>query len=380
MSDALAPKHGIRLTDEQRLSWLQLVRSENVGPVSFRELINHFGTASAALEAIPDLAKRAGRGKAIRLASRADAERELASLDALGGYTVCLGEPDYPAALRASDAAPPVLSVAGSRDVLHRDCVAFVGSRNASVTGEKFTRTLAAEVSAAGYAIVSGLARGIDSAAHIASLKGGTIAAFAGGLDVIYPPGNVKLAHDIVENGGALVSEMPLGWKPRAQDFPRRNRIVAGMALGLVVVEAAKRSGSLISARLANEMGRQVFAVPGSPLDPRSEGANHLIRSGAALVTNSDDIVSELAPLIDATRQTDFHFAERRQSEPDLAEPSQTDRDRLVSAIGHTPTDIDDLIAHTGIAPGAMQMLLLELDLAGMLERQSGNRVSIIPV
>ncbi len=379
MSDALAPRPGIKLTDEQRLSWLQLVRSENVGPVSFRELINHFGTAAAALDAIPDLAARAGRGKAIRLASRKDADKELQQLDALGGYTVCLGEPDYPAALRASDSAPPVLSVAGNREILRRDCVAFVGSRNASVTGEKFTRALAGEVAAAGYAVVSGLARGIDSAAHMASLKSGTIAAFAGGLDVIYPPGNVQLAHDIAANGGALVTEMPLGWKPRAQDFPRRNRIVAGMALGLVVVEAAKRSGSLISARLANEMGRQVFAVPGSPLDPRSEGANHLIRSGATLITGSEDILSELAPLVDATRQRDFEFADREQAQPALEEPSQTDRNRLISAIGHTPTDIDDLIAHTGIPPGAMHMLLLELDLAGMLERQSGNRVSIIP-
>lgn len=377
MNDALAPQPGIHLTDEQRISWLQLIRSENVGPLTFRDLINHFGTADEALRNVPDLAARSGRRNPIRLASREDALRELEQIELLNAFTVCMGEPDYPPALRVADGAPPVLTIRGSREVLHRDAIAFVGSRNSSVAGAKFTHALAKDVGQAGYSVVSGLARGIDSAAHEAALATGTVAVFAGGVDVIYPERNEGLAAAIIEQNGALVSEMPLGWKPRAQDFPRRNRIVAGMALGLVVVEAARRSGSLISARLAGEMGRDVFAVPGSPLDPRSEGANHLIRNGATLITCADDILTDIAPVAGQARQASFALEERKSPLP-LQDPTQSDRDTLLSAIGHTPTDVDDLISHTGLAPGAVQMMLLELTLAGALERHSGNRVSMV--
>jgi DNA processing protein len=377
MTDALAPKPGIHLTDEQRISWLQLIRSENIGPLTFRDLINHFGTADEALRNVPDLAARSGRRNPIRLASREDAVRELERIELLGAFTICMGEPDYPPALRVADSAPPVLTVRGSREVLARDAVAFVGSRNSSVAGAKFTRALASGVGQAGYCVVSGLARGIDAAAHEAALQTGTVAAFAGGVDVVYPERNEGLASAIIEHSGALVSEMPLGWKPRAQDFPRRNRIVAGMALGLVVVEAARRSGSLISARLASEMGRDVFAVPGSPLDPRSEGANHLIRNGATLITSADDILADIAPVAGQSKQASFALEERK-APARLEDPSDNDRKILLSAIGHTPTDVDDLIAHTGLAPGVLQMLLLELTLAGALERHSGNRVSMV--
>ncbi len=375
MSDALTPKTGIPLADTQKIAWLRLIRSENVGPATFMELIRRFGTASNALEALPELAAR-GRGKKIKIASKDEAEREREQIDRLGATIVCLGEPDYPTALRAADAPPPLITVKGSTDILTQNTIAFVGSRNSSIAGVKLTQSLAKEVSAAGYATVSGLARGIDSAAHTATISGGTMAVFAGGIDHIYPFENVDLATAIVENGGALISEMPFGWQPRAQDFPRRNRIVAGIALGLVVVEAAKRSGSLISARLANEMGRLVFAVPGSPLDPRSEGANHLIKQGAQLITNAEDILEAIQPLSTSSHQSGYSLEEPHGDLSD-DEPSKSDRETLMQAIGHTPTEIDDLIRFTGMAPGKVQMILLELDLAGLIERHSGNRISL---
>ena len=377
MDDALAPRPGIQLTEDQRLDWLRLIRSENVGPATFIDLINHFGSASAALEGLPELSARGRGGKAIKVCSRDEAERELEKLGELKGRVVCLGEQDYPTALRAADAPPPVLSVLGSADCLNQPAVAFVGSRNASLSGIKLTRSLAAAVGQAGYCIISGLARGIDAAAHEASLETGTIAVFAGGVDHIYPHENRQLARDIYANGGALVSEMPIGWKPRAQDFPRRNRIVAGLSLGLVVVEAAKRSGSLISARLANENGRQVFAVPGSPLDPRSEGANHLIREGATLITSADDVIEALTGMNPLYEQEAYSLRENDPLDPgeDIV-PDQSDRDRVLTALDFTPVTVDDLIHHTGLTPSAMQMILLELDLSGQLERHPGNRVS----
>ncbi len=376
MSDSLAPQTGIVLADDQRLAWLRLIRSENVGAITFLELIKRFGTASNALDALPELAAR-GRGKKIRIASIADAEREMARIEKMGATTVCLGEPAYPPALRAADAPPPLLTVYGSQEILSRNAIAFVGSRNSSLAGVKFTRQLARQIGTAGYATVSGLARGIDAAAHEATLEQGTIAIFAGGVDHIYPQENTQLAKSIVENGGAIVSEMPFGWKPRAQDFPRRNRIVAGIALGLVVVEAARHSGSLISARLANEMGRLVFAVPGSPLDPRSEGANHLIKQGAQLITDANDILEAIEPVAQNTAQQDYSLDENGLDYSE-DEPKESEREKLISAIGHTPTDIDEIIRFTGINPAIVQTLLLELDLAGRLERQSGNRVSML--
>lgn len=375
--DQLAAKSGIRLSDDQRIAWLQLFRSENVGPSTFRDLINHFGTAAAALDALPDLAARANSKKRIRIAAQSEVEQELQRLAQIGGTTVCLGEADYPPALRAADGAPPVLSVRGDTQILTRHSVAFVGSRNSSLAGVKLTKQLASQTASAGYAIISGLARGIDSAAHQASLSQGTVAVFAGGVDHIYPHENIQLSDEIISNGGALISEMPFGWKPRAQDFPRRNRIVAGIALGLVVVEAAKRSGSLISARLANEMGRLVFAVPGSPLDPRSEGANHLIKQGAQLITSADDILRAIEPLANEPLQSDYTLDEGSEKMELNSDPSQTDREKLLSALGHAPTDIDELLRFTEIAPGSLHMLILELDLAGIVERHSGNRVSL---
>ena len=370
---------GIVLTDQQRLCWLRLIRTENVGPTTFIELIKRFGTADRALDELPALVARSGR-RPIQIASQSQAEAEIAKLNACGGRLICLGEPDYPAALRAADAPPPVLSVRGNSEVLKRHAVAFVGSRNASLAGNKLTGELVSGVAAADYVVISGLARGIDSAAHRASLHTGTIAAFAGGIDQVYPEQNLQLAQEIIELGGAIVSEMPFGWRPRAKDFPRRNRIVAGLALGLVVVEAAHRSGSLITARLANEMGRLVFAVPGSPMDPRSEGTNELIRQGAQLITSANDILAAITPLASRTQQVPYSLEEVRhidmapKSEP--PSPDYDQRSLLLSAMSYAPVTIDDLIRHTKLDPDIVQMILLELALAGIIERHGGNRVS----
>lgn len=285
---------GQQLTDEQRLAWLQLLRCENVGPRTFLSLVNQFGGAGAALAQLPDLARRGG-GR-ITVFPRAEAEREIEALAMLGGRFIGRGEPDFPAALAAADGAPPLIAVIGRTD-LTRTGVGIVGARNASAAGRTFAERLAAAAGAEGYLVVSGLARGIDAAAHAGSLRSGTAAVLAGGLDRIYPPEHGTLARRIVEEGGCLVSEMPLGWSARARDFPRRNRIVAGLSIAVVVVEAAVRSGSLITARMAADLGREVCAVPGSPLDPRAEGTNELLRDGATLIGKSKHLIEALSGL-----------------------------------------------------------------------------------
>src|SRR5947209_10374786 len=302
-----------RLTDEQRLDWLQLIRCENIGPRTFRTLITGFGGAGAALAPLPELIKRAASGRAIKLATRAEAEDEMAAAAAIGVRFIALGEPDYPAALRAIDAAPPLIALRGQAKALSDPAVAIVGSRNASAAGLAFTDRLARGLGRAGFVIVSGLARGIDLAAHRASLESGTIAVLAGGHARPYPAEHAPLIDEIAEKG-VVVSEMPLNWEPRGRDFPGRNRIVSGLALGTVVVEAARRSGSLITARFASEQGREVFAVPGSPLDPRSEGTNDLLREGATLCTRVEDVDAVLAPLLGRRRDDLFTEAEAETS------------------------------------------------------------------
>ncbi len=384
MTGVAGSRHDKPLTDQQRLSWLRLARCENVGPVTFDNLIARFGSADAALDALPELSRRGGAGRSVRLCSIEDAERELARARQLGCRLIASCEPDYPPALRWTDAAPPVLAMRGDPAVLQKPSVSIVGSRNASVTGRKITHGLAAGVGSAGYSVTSGLARGIDAAAHSAALTTGTIAVMAGGLDRPYPPQNIDLLGDICDGGqGAAVSEMPFGWEPRARDFPRRNRIVAGLGLGLVVVEAARKSGSLISARLAGELGRLVFAVPGSPMDPRAKGTNDLIKDGAILTTGADDILQALAPLTGGP-QGELNFAEPEDAEDPEADTvvsvSQDDRTRIADALGPTPVDIDDIIRHTDLPPSEVYLVLLELDLAGRLERHPGGMVSKPPV
>jgi DNA processing protein len=389
------------LSDEQRLDWLRLIRSENVGPRTFRALINKFGGASAALEALPGLAKR-GRG-AIAVATRAEAEKEIARAERLGARFVAMGEPDYPKALQAVDSAPPLIAVRGSVEVLSKPAIAMVGSRNASASGLAFTERLSRQLGDAGFVIVSGLARGVDTRAHRATLATGTVAVLAGGHERIYPSENEGLLSAIIEQGGAVVSEMPIGWEPRGRDFPRRNRIVSGLSYGVVVVEAARRSGSLITARFANEQGREVFAVPGSPLDPRAEGTNDLIRDGATLCAEADHVLTVIEPLLSAGPPADDPFVaepsrpvweESLWDELDLPEvarpPSASffaedhetqitpEPDVIVALLGPSPVAIDDLVRQSGLPIRLVQTTLLELEIAGKLERHGGNAVSLI--
>jgi DNA processing protein len=399
----------VRLTDAQRLDWLQLIRCDNVGPRTFRSLVNKFGGAGAALQALPDLLRNAKGERAIRMFSRDDAQREMDAATSAGIKFVALGEADYPAALRAVDAAPPLIAVRGDVSALSRPCVAIVGSRNASAAGLAFADRLARGLGKEGIVTVSGLARGIDAAAHRASLSNGTIAALAGGHARLYPAEHADLADDIAERG-ALVSEMPFEWEPRGRDFPRRNRIVSGLALATVVVEAARRSGSLITARFASEQGREVFAVPGSPLDPRAEGANDLLREGATLCTRVEDVLTALAPMLSdgAPRadlfgedapvartetlwdESDLFDAgapprtlpdhEMDESPTDFAHerPTGGDPTEVVAALlGPSPVGVDELVRAARLSAPDVHMALLELEVAGRVERHGGNRVSL---
>lgn len=390
------------LTDEQRLDWLRLIRSENVGPRTFRALVNQYGGAAAALDALPDLARRGGR-LMLKVCSRAEAEKEMAAAARLGVRFVAMGEPDYPKTLQAIDTAPPLIGLRGSAAVLAKPSVAIVGSRNASASGLTFAERLARQLGEAGYVVVSGLARGIDTKAHKASLGTGTIAVLAGGHDRVYPAQNEPLLQAILEQGGAVISEMPMGWEPRGRDFPRRNRIVSGLSYGVVVVEAARRSGSLITARFALEQGREVFAVPGSPLDPRAEGTNDLIRDGATLCAGIEHVTAVLEPLIASGPRLDRHAEEPHHpigieelwDELDLpgiapaptrpvmpatgVEEEEGDGEvRLITFLGPSPVAIDDLVRQSGLPIRTVQMALLELEIAGRLERHGGNAVSLI--
>ncbi|HZH11793.1 MAG TPA: DNA-processing protein DprA [Microvirga sp.] len=392
----------MKLTDEQRLDWLRLIRSENVGPRTFRALINRFGGAAAALDALPDLARRGGRPM-LKVASRNDAEREMAIAGRLGVRFIAMGEAEYPRPLQAIDTAPPLIAVRGSTEVLARPSIGIVGSRNASAAGLTFTERLSRQLGEAGYVVVSGLARGIDTRAHKATLETGTVAVLAGGHDKVYPSENEPLLRAIVEHGGAVISEMPMGWEPRGRDFPRRNRIVSGLSYGVVVVEAARRSGSLITARFALEQGREVFAVPGSPLDPRAEGTNDLIREGATLCSSVEHVTSVLEPLIAAGPRLDTGAEEPKHllgteelwDELDLPDvpraptgsvlPSAgideegTDGSaELIHLLGPSPVAVDDLVRQSGLSIRTVRMTLLELEIAGRLERHGGNAVSLI--
>jgi DNA processing protein len=374
MSDA--PAVGPRLSDRQRLQWLRLIRTENVGPASFRDLINRFGSADAALAMLPELASRGGAARPARIPSEQEAEAEIETAQRYGARFVAVGEADYPPMLRRMDLPPPLVTLKGQAAVGHLPAISIVGARNASAAGVRMARMLAGEIGREGYAIVSGLARGIDSAAHTGSLCTGTIAVLAGGIDKPYPPENIGLAAEIGERG-LLISEMPFGWEPRARDFPRRNRLVAGLGLGLVVVEAALRSGSLISARLAGEMGRIVFAVPGSPLDPRAAGTNGLLKDGACIVTEARDVLDLIAPLA-GTPPTSPGSPLEESAELSTPPPDDGDRARVLEALGPVPTPVDEIIHHTGLHPAQVFLILLELDLAARIERHGGGWVSLL--
>jgi DNA processing protein len=369
---------GSRLTDAARLDWLRLIRSENVGPRTFRALLDHCGSAAAALAELPHMARRGGANGAARICSRAEAEREIEAARSLGVSFVALGENDYPFRLAMIDDPPPLLAIRGNSAALARPMVAVVGARNASAAGIKMAERLARELGEAGLAVVSGLARGIDAAAHRATLATGTIAVLAGGHDRIYPPEHAELAAAILRDGAAL-SEMPLGYEPRAHDFPRRNRLISGLAAGVVVIEAARRSGSLITTRLALEQGREVFAVPGSPLDARAEGSNGLLKQGATLVTEAEDVLAVLRPILGQPLEQRAEEASTPAPTPTPAqgpEPRSEERNRIGNLLGPTPVAIDDLVRLTGQSPALVRTVLLELELAGRLQRHPGGLVS----
>ncbi len=370
---------GEALGHAERIDWLRLARSENIGPVTFLALLRRFGGPAAALDALPGLARRGGRRQPIRICSKAAAERELAALAGLGGRLIALREPAYPAPLAAIADPPPLLALRGDAGLLARESIAVVGARNASANGRYLAERLAAALGAAGMAVVSGMALGIDARAHAGAFESGTLAVMGGGVDIVYPRQNRALFERLLAQG-AVLSEAPLGTMPRARHFPRRNRIIAGLCRGVVVVEAAARSGSLITARFALEQGREVFAVPGSPLDPRAHGPNRLIREGAVLVESAQDVLDALP---DAGLRT--HAAPADEEAPafdEAAPPPAADeeapadaRTTVLSLLGSSPAPVDTVVRESRLTAAAVNTILLELELAGRVERQPGNRV-----
>jgi DNA processing protein len=377
-----------RLSDAERLAWLRLIRTEQVGPVTFHDMLEHFGGAQAALDALPAMASRVGGRRGLRLCPREEAERELEAAAKCGAVLAALGEAAYPPLLGQVEAPPPLVYVTGVAEVWRRPAIAMVGSRSASALGRRFAQGLAADLGAAGFTVVSGLARGVDTAAHEGALATGTVAVVAGGVDVIYPPENARL-HAQIASTGAILSESPPGFQARAQDFPRRNRLISGSSLGVIVVEAAERSGSLITARFALEQNRQVFAVPGHPLDPRSGGANGLLRQGARIVTGVEDVMDELTPMMGGPapapetgpRRTPQREAQGRLElqpppSPPVSVSGQTPEAQVFEAIGAAPVSVDEVIRATGLGAAAVKVALFELELAGRLQRHPGQLVS----
>lgn len=356
---------------DHRAVKLRLLRTPHIGPVTYRQLIARFGSADAALEALPMLAARGGR-RDFRAADPRDVQRELSAIERLGARTLFVDEPAYPALLRATESAPPMLIVRGDLTLLARTPMAMVGARNASAAACRFARGLAHELAGEGAAVVSGLARGIDTAAHVGSLEGGTIAVIASGIDICFPPENTALQERIASEG-LLIAEQPPGIEPRARHFPYRNRIIAGLSLGTVVVEAAPRSGSLITARIAAELGREVMAVPGSPLDPRAQGCNLLIREGAILIQNAADVLEQVRPIdARAVAQPVGSY-----EPPPAGDASDADRQAVLDLLAPTAVAVDEIVRLSGLPSSVVQTALLELELAGRIERHAGGRASL---
>lgn len=364
-------------TSAEKTDWLRLIRTENVGPATFLALLRRYGTAARALEAVPQLARRGGAGRALRIASREEAERERAAITSFGAELVALGEPAYPRALADIDSPPPLICLRGHAQLLERRAVAIVGARNASAAGLRMARQLALELGGAGLVIVSGLARGIDTSAHQGALDTGTAAVLAGGIDVCYPPENQAL-YDAVAARGVLVCEMPPGTAPQARHFPRRNRLISGLAQATLVIEAAERSGSLITAQFALEQGREVMAVPGSPLDPRARGANRLLKDGAVLVQDSRDVLDALShPRRLQLKEPPTHAADPPGIADEDAATLSALRPRVLELLGPTPVEIDEIVRNAQAPTGHVRAVLLELDLAGRIEHHAGQRVSL---
>ncbi len=361
------------MTHAERLARLRLIRTPHVGPVSWHQLMQRFGSGEAALTALPDLALRGGGGKA-RLAPAEIAERELERAAQLGARHVFSDEDDYSPLLREVEGAPPVVVVRGDTAMLRRPCVAIVGARNASAVACRFARQLAADLAARDITVVSGLARGVDTAAQIGALGGSTVGVIASGIDIAFPPENAALQEKIASDQ-LLVAEQPPGAEPLARHFPSRNRIIAGLAHGTVVIEAAPRSGSLITARRAGDYGREVMAVPGSPLDPRAQGCNLLIREGATLIQTVDDVLEAVGP-IDARMVREPPSRYSGVSVP--LDAGDGERRALVDLLGPTPVAVDELVRQSGQEAATVQLILLELELAGRVERHAGAKISLL--
>ena len=368
-----APAAAPALTRDEAFARIRLLRSPNIGPVSYRQLLQRFGTAAAALDALPDLAGRGGARYRVAAADRIEAE--IGAVRKAGARYLFHDGPDYPRLLAALENPPPILTARGDAALLLRPSVALVGARNASAAATKLAREFASALAARGYCVISGLARGIDAAAHRGALAGmadggGTVGVIACGIDIAYPPENAEL-QDQVGRDGLLVAEMPPGTEPLARHFPHRNRIIAGLATGTLVVEAAPQSGSLITARLAAESGREVMAIPGSPLDSRSHGCNQLIRDGAILVQSPDDVIELLAGF-DGRPRSVF-----REGEVPFAIGEEEEPADVAGLLTQAPVAVDELIRQSGASAGAVQMALIELELAGRLQRHAGGRVSL---
>lgn len=368
------------LSLSEKLNWLRLSRTENVGPITFYRLVDYYGSASEALAALPELSKKGGRKKPLEAPPLSTIEKEYDNLQKLGGDIICAAENAYPLALGATDDAPPVLSYLGDINLVRSPCLAMVGARNASLNGRKFATKIAKELGQSGQIIVSGLARGIDTSAHQGAIETGTIAVVAGGVDVVYPRENTDLYNDIKQRG-LVLAESPLGMEPIARHFPKRNRIVSGLSAGVVVIEATMKSGSLITARMAGEQGRDVYAVPGYPLDPRAQGPNKLIQDGAILVQKTQDILNALG-----TFGGGKSLKDNAQSVPDLQivveKPDEKDvediREAVLQNLSQMPVGVDELARACHVSIPALQIALLELELAGRLGRLPGNRVVLL--
>lgn len=362
-------------TNYNLTSWLRLLRSENVGPLTFHKLLKQYGTADAALEALPGLARQGGRLKQLQIPTTAEIEKEIEAHKKIGAQLIAFPDPEYPLPLKAIESAPPILSALGNIELLHKPSFGIVGARNASLPAKKLASKFAKGLGDKGWVISSGLARGIDTAAHVAALQTGTIAVIAGGIDNIYPPENESLYHQLSKEG-LILSEAPFGSAPQSSFFPRRNRIISGLSQGVLVVEAALKSGSLITARFALEQGRDVFAVPGSPFDPRARGTNQLLKQGAYLVEELDDITNNITPERKILYEEESEFgAVEKVNTSRLADVRQIVQENL----SMTPISIDELMRECHISAQEVWFVLMELEIAGRLIRHPGGQVSLMP-
>jgi len=362
------------ISDSERHARLRLIRSAGIGPLTYGQLLTRKGSAEAAIEALPELTAAAKR-RPFQLASIDAVNREIDQGEDLGLQLITLGEPDYPVTLSAIPDPPPTLWALGEARWLHEPSVAIVGARNASAAGRQLTDSLARALGAEGLTIVSGMARGIDGVAHRASLETGTIAVLAGGVNNIYPPAHADL-HALIAEQGVVISEQPLGMTARAKDFPKRNRIVSGLSRGVLVVEAAERSGTLITARLASEQGRDVFAVPGSPLDPRSAGTNRLIKGGAILVQDAGDILAELeaaASMLREGGQSELFSSDEEDERPDNC------TEQVLALLSHTPTHTDQIITLSHLPARLVVSALVDLVLDGRALEEAGGTYVLSP-